>query len=39
VVPAAAVRNALLQATGVAFNSLPMNPQVLVKSFKEAKLI
>ena len=39
VVPAAAIRNALLQATGIPLNTLPMNPQALVKRFKEAKLI
>jgi xanthine dehydrogenase molybdenum-binding subunit len=39
VVPAAAIRNALLQATGIPFNTLPLNPQVLVKAFKAAKLI
>jgi len=39
VVPAAAIRNALLQATGVALNSLPMNQQVLVQEFKAAGLI
>ncbi|MCL1974900.1 MAG: molybdopterin-dependent oxidoreductase, partial [Firmicutes bacterium] len=39
VVPAAAIRNALLHATGIAFNSLPMNQQVLIKRFKEEKLI
>jgi xanthine dehydrogenase molybdenum-binding subunit len=35
IAPAAAIRNALLQATGIPLNSLPMNPQVLVKAFKE----
>ena len=39
VVPAAAIRNALLQATGVPINSLPLNPQVLVKAFKQEGLI
>ncbi|MCL1905682.1 MAG: xanthine dehydrogenase molybdenum-binding subunit XdhA [Clostridiales bacterium] len=39
VVPAAAIRNALLQATGIGFNSLPMNPQALVKAFKAAGII
>jgi xanthine dehydrogenase molybdenum-binding subunit len=39
VVPAAAIRNALLQATGIHLNRLPMNPQALVKEFKLAGLI
>lgn len=37
--PAPAVRNAVLHATGVAVDSLPMNPQKLVKCFTEAGLI
>ena len=39
VVPAAAIRNALLQATGIPLYSLPMNQQVLVKELKAAGLI
>lgn len=37
--PAPAIRNALLFATGVSINSLPMNPEKLFSAFKEAKLI
>ena len=36
---APAVRNALLHATGVGVNSLPLNPQKLVAEFKQAGLI
>jgi len=36
---AAAIRNALLNATGVAVNSLPLNPQKLVAEFTKAGLI
>ncbi len=36
---APAIRNALLHATGVAVNSLPLNPQKLVTAFTEAGLI
>lgn len=36
---APAVRNALLHATGVAVNTLPLNPQKLVEKFAEAGLI
>ena len=36
---APAVRNAVLNATGVAVDSLPMDPQKMVKHFKEAELI
>ncbi|MEG2204675.1 MAG: molybdopterin cofactor-binding domain-containing protein, partial [Oscillospiraceae bacterium] len=36
---AAAIRNALLHATGVAVNSLPLNPQKLVERFKASGLI
>ncbi len=36
---APAIRNALLHATGVAVNSIPLNPQKLVKAFTEAGLI
>lgn len=34
-----AVRNAILQATGVAFNEMPMDPQRLVAGFREAGLL
>ena len=37
--PAVAVRNAVLQATGVGFNELPMTPQRLISKFKRANLI
>lgn len=37
--PAPAVRNAILHATGVAVDSLPMNPQKLVECFTRAGLI
>lgn len=37
--PAPAIRNAILDATGVKFNELPMNPQKLVEKFKAAGLI
>lgn len=37
--PAPAIRNALLHATGVAVNSLPLNPQKLVEHFTAAGLI
>lgn len=36
---APAIRNALLYATGVAVNSIPLNPQKLVEHFKAAGLI
>lgn len=36
---APAIRNAVLHATGVAVDSLPLDPQKLVKCFKEAGLI
>ena len=36
---APAVRNAVLHATGVAVNALPLDPQKMVKHFKEAGLI
>lgn len=35
---APAVRNAILHATGVAINSLPLSPQKLLEAFAEAKL-
>ena len=37
--PAPAIRNAVLHATGVAVNSLPLNPQKLVEQFMAAGLI
>jgi xanthine dehydrogenase molybdenum-binding subunit len=36
---AAAVRNALLHATGVAVNSLPLSPQKLVEEFRKGGLL
>ena len=36
---AGAIRNAVLQATGVGLRRLPMNPQRLVEAFTEAGLI
>ncbi|MDD2371590.1 MAG: xanthine dehydrogenase molybdenum-binding subunit XdhA [Firmicutes bacterium] len=39
IAPAPAIRNAVLFATGVSINSLPLNPQKLVSAFKEANLI
>ena len=36
---APAVRNAVLHATGVAFDSLPLSPQKLVESFTAAGLL
>ena len=37
--PAPAIRNAVLDATGIAFNKLPMNPQAVFEKFKEAGLL
>ena len=37
--PAPAIRNAVLQATGVAFNTLPLSPQKMVEGFVAAGLI
>jgi xanthine dehydrogenase molybdenum-binding subunit len=37
--PAPAIRNAILDATGVKINQVPMNPQRLVENFKAAGLI
>lgn len=37
--PAPAIRNAVLDATGVAFNKLPMNSQAVFEKFKEAGLL
>jgi xanthine dehydrogenase molybdenum-binding subunit len=36
---APAIRNAVLHATGVAINQLPLSPQVLFPAFKAAGLI
>ncbi|MEA4896459.1 MAG: xanthine dehydrogenase subunit XdhA [Oscillospiraceae bacterium] len=36
---APAIRNAVLQATGVALNRIPMTPHILFEKFKEAGLI
>jgi xanthine dehydrogenase molybdenum-binding subunit len=37
--PAPAIRNAILDATGVAINELPINPKTLFKHLKAAGLI
>jgi xanthine dehydrogenase molybdenum-binding subunit len=37
--PAPAIRNAVLDATGVSFNKLPMNPQAVFEKFKEVGLL
>ncbi|MBZ4686655.1 MAG: xanthine dehydrogenase subunit XdhA [Clostridiales bacterium] len=37
--PAPAIRNAVLDATGVAFDRIPMTPQRVFEKFKEAKLV
>lgn len=37
--PAPAIRNAVLNATGVAFNKLPMTPQKVFEKFKELGLL
>ena len=39
ITPAPAIRNAVLDATGVAFNRLPMNPQRVFEGLKKAGLI
>ncbi len=39
IAPAPAIRNAILQATGVHFNTLPLSPQKLVEGFTAAGLI
>ncbi|MEG2501339.1 MAG: hypothetical protein RSA78_09770, partial [Oscillospiraceae bacterium] len=36
---APAIRNALLQATGIHVNTLPLNPQKLVAAFAEGGLL
>jgi xanthine dehydrogenase molybdenum-binding subunit len=37
--PAPAIRNAVLDATGIAINKIPMNPQAVFEKFKEAGLL
>jgi xanthine dehydrogenase molybdenum-binding subunit len=37
--PAPAIRNAVLDATGVRFNKIPMNPQTVFEKFKEEGLL
>lgn len=37
--PAAAIRNAILDATGIAFNRLPITPQAMFEKFSEAGMI
>lgn len=37
--PAPAIRNAVLDATGVSFNKIPMNPQAVFEKFKETGLL
>ena len=37
--PAPAIRNAILNATGVAVNNAPMTPHVLFPAFKDAGLL
>jgi xanthine dehydrogenase molybdenum-binding subunit len=37
--PAPAIRNAVLDATGVAINELPLDPKTLFRHFKNARLI
>ena len=37
--PAPAVRNAVLNATGIAFNKLPMTPQKVFEKFKQSGLL
>ena len=39
IAPAPAIRNAVLFATGVSINSLPLNPEKLVSEFKKANLL
>ena len=38
-VPAAAIRNAILNATGVAFNKAPITPHLMFEEFTKAGLI
>lgn len=37
--PAPAIRNAVLNATGISFNKLPLTPHLLIPTFKEEGLI
>ncbi|MGL5764525.1 MAG: xanthine dehydrogenase molybdenum-binding subunit XdhA [Sarcina sp.] len=37
--PAPAIRNAVLNATGIAFNKLPMDPQSVFEKFKEVGIL
>jgi len=37
--PAPAIRNAVLDATGVAFNRIPMLPQSVFEAFRQAGLL
>ena len=37
--PAPAIRNAILQATGVAFDEIPINPHIMFRDFSEAGLL
>lgn len=37
--PAPAIRNAVLDAAGIGFNKLPMNPQAVYEKFEEAGLL
>lgn len=39
ITPPPAIRNAILDATGVAINEIPMTPQILFQQFKKAGLI
>ncbi|HVJ50229.1 xanthine dehydrogenase molybdenum-binding subunit XdhA [Desulfitobacterium sp.] len=39
ITPAPAIRNAVLAATGVAFNRLPLNPQRVFEKFRECGLL
>ncbi|MBF0442614.1 MAG: molybdopterin-dependent oxidoreductase [Oligoflexales bacterium] len=39
ITPAPAIRNAVLDATGIAFNSVPMYPQVVFEKFRAAGLL
>ena len=37
--PAPAIRNAIFQATGVAFDEIPINPHIMFREFSEAGLL
>ena len=39
IAPAPAIRNAVMHATGVAFNTLPLDPEKLAMAFKDAGLV